>query len=74
YTQEDLCFINKIIFNKKSSWRHKAYAPVRANCWYSQDIWRGDTWAILPAYTTQHGYLPYTSIKDGYYNYKEFVG
>ncbi|KAF9728669.1 hypothetical protein PMIN01_13497 [Paraphaeosphaeria minitans] len=65
YVQEDLCFIDEAIFNEKSGWRHKAYAPV-ADCRYSQDIRCGDTWAIPPAYTAQHGYLPCTGIKEGY--------
>jgi transposase len=73
YTQEDLCFIDEAIFNKKSGWRHKAYAPVGTPCRYSQDIRRGDTWAILPAYTAQHGYLPCTGVKDGYFNREEFL-
>ncbi|KAK7178243.1 hypothetical protein PSPO01_15711 [Paraphaeosphaeria sporulosa] len=41
YTQEDLCFIDEAIFNEKSGWRNKAYAPVGVDCRYSQDIRRG---------------------------------
>ena len=32
---------------------------------------RGDTWSILPAYTTE-GYLPCTSIRLGYFNGEAF--
>ncbi|KAK7177785.1 hypothetical protein PSPO01_16169 [Paraphaeosphaeria sporulosa] len=73
YTQEDLCFIDEAVFNEKTGWRHKAYAPVGSECRYSQDIRRGDTWAILPAYTAQHGYLPCTGVREGYYSHEDFI-
>ncbi|ORX93645.1 hypothetical protein BCR34DRAFT_499770, partial [Clohesyomyces aquaticus] len=69
---EDLVFLNKSIFNKKTSWRHKAYRPIGHISQYTQDITRGKTWAILPAYII-NGYLPCIGIKEGYFNYEEFI-
>ncbi|KAF1980243.1 hypothetical protein BU23DRAFT_445293, partial [Bimuria novae-zelandiae CBS 107.79] len=34
FTQEDLVFLNKSIFNKKTSWRHKAYRPISSTITY----------------------------------------
>ena len=42
--------------------------PVR----WSNDLRRGDTWSILLAYIVE-GYLPYTSIKKGFFNADDFV-
>lgn len=72
FAADDLVFLDEPIFNEKCGWRHKAYAPVGDPGRYTQDIRRGDTYAILPAYTT-HGYLPCTGIKKGYFNHEEFV-
>ena len=65
---DDLVFLDKSIFNKKSRWRHYAYALVSYKSRYMQDIKRSNTYAILPTYTVKHGFLPYTRIKKGYYN------
>src|SRR5689334_3185349 len=72
FTQEDLVFLDESIFNEKTGWRHKAYGPVGSPSRYTQDISRGKTWAILPAYTI-NGYLPCTGIKEGYFNHEEFI-
>jgi hypothetical protein len=68
YTAEDLVFLDESIFNEKTGWRHYAYALIGYEARYTQEIKRGDTYAILPAYTVNYGYLPCTSIKKGYYN------
>jgi transposase len=73
YTAEDLVFLDESIFNEKTGWRHHAYAPIGHEARYTQEIKRGDTYAILPAYTVNHGYLPCTGIKKGYYNREEFI-
>jgi transposase len=72
FAAEDLVFLDEAIFNEKTGWRHHAYAPVGHEARYTQSIDRGDTWAILPAYTV-HGYLPCTAIKQGYFNMEEFI-
>lgn len=72
FAADDLVFIDEAIFNEKSGWRHHAYAPVGHIARYTQNIRRGDTFAILPAYTI-HGYLPCTGIKRGYYNHEDFI-
>jgi hypothetical protein len=73
YTANDLVFLDESIFNEKTGWRHYAYAPVGHEARYMQDINRGDTYAILPAYTVAHGYLPCTGIKKGYFTREDFI-
>lgn len=65
-------FLDKSIFNKKTGWQHKAYSPIGEPSWYTQDIRRGKTHTILPAYTVD-SYLPCTSVKEGYFSYKDFL-
>src|SRR3954465_5645385 len=72
YAAEDLVFLDESIFNEKTGWRHHAYAPVGHPARYMQSVKRGDTWAILPAYTID-GYLPCTGVKQGYFNREEFL-
>jgi transposase len=72
FVAEDLVFLDESIFNEKTGWRHKAYALVGHEARYAQDIKRGATWSILPAYTV-NGYLPCTGIKEGYFNREQFL-
>jgi transposase len=72
YAADDVVFLDESIFNEKSGWRHHAYAPVGHPARYTQDIRRGKTWAILPAYTID-GYLPCTAVKEGYFNREDFL-
>ena len=72
FAADDLVFLDESIFNEKCGWRHKAYGPIGDRSRYTQDIKRGDTYAILPAYTI-NGYLPCTGIKKGYFNHDDFV-
>ncbi|KAF2177744.1 hypothetical protein K469DRAFT_602077, partial [Zopfia rhizophila CBS 207.26] len=73
YVTNDIVFLNESLFNKKTGWRHHAYAPISNEARYTQDIQRGKTWAILPTYTI-NGYLPYTAIEQGYFSCKDFLG
>ena len=72
FAAEELVFLDESIFNEKCGWRHKAYGPIGNRNRYTQDITRGNTYAILPAYTT-NGYLPCTGIKRGYYSHEDFI-
>jgi transposase len=72
YAMDDLIFLDESIFNEKTGWRHHAYGPIGSVGRYTQDISRGKTWAILPAYTMD-GYLPCTGIKQGYYSSEDFI-
>ena len=72
YAANDLVFLDESIFKEKTGWRHHVYAPVGDAARYTQDISRGDTWAILPAYTI-NGYLPCTQIRQGYFNKEDFL-
>ena len=48
-----------------------AYGPVGEPVRYHADINRGETWSVLPVYII-NGYLPYTTIKKGYFKGDEF--
>ena len=60
-------FPDESIFSEKIGWRHHAYGPVGHPARYAQDIRRGKTWAILPAYTVD-GYLSCAGVKEDYYS------
>ena len=49
-----------------------AYRLIGDPARWSDDMRRGDTWSILPAYTTE-GYLPCTGIKKGFFNCDDFL-
>ena len=68
FTADELVFIDESLFNDRTGWRHRAYAPIGAEARYGADIRRGNTWSILPAYTVNHGYLPCMGIREGYFN------
>lgn len=68
---EQLVFIDESLFKLQTMWRAMAYAPIGEPARYRVDMNRGDTYSILPAYTTE-GYLPCTGIKQGYYNSDNF--
>jgi len=72
FAAEDLVFLDESIFNEKTGWRHKAYGPIGEPSRYTQDIRRGKTHAILPAYTVG-GYLPCTGVKEGYFSHEDFM-
>jgi transposase len=66
FQAEDLIFLDESIFNEKTGWRKKAYAPIGNEARYQTDINRGRTWSILPAMSID-GYLPCTAIREGYF-------
>lgn len=59
YTADQLVFLDESIFKLQTGWRAYAYAPIGDPARWSDNCKRGDTWSILPAYTTT-GYLPCT--------------
>lgn len=66
-TAEQLVFIDETLFNETTRWRRHAWAPIREPTRYNADMTRGRSWSVLPAYTVD-GYLPCTSIQEGYFN------
>jgi transposase len=66
-TAEQMVFLDESIFKQQTGWRLMAYGPIGQPARYSDDMRRGDTWSILPAYTTE-GYLPCTGIRQGFFN------
>lgn len=59
FTANQLVFLDESIFKWQTGWRGYAYAPIGDPARWSDAVRRGDTWSILPAYTTE-GYLPCT--------------
>ena len=53
-------------------WRCIAYASIGDPARYHGDIERGDTYSVLPVYTTA-GYLPCTEIKQGFYSKEDLL-
>jgi hypothetical protein len=74
YTQVDIVFLDKAIFNEKTDWRRKACWPVGGANGYTHNMFRSKAWANLSAYTAHCRYLPRTRIKECYYNGAEFIG
>jgi transposase len=72
YPAEDLIFIDESLFNKKTGWRSKAYAPIGSPARYVADIDRGTTYSILPAIDID-GYLPGVGIKEGYFSREDLI-
>ena len=48
------------------------YVPIGEPARYQGDMRRGDTYSVLPAYTTE-GYLPCTGVKKGWYNTEQII-
>ncbi len=69
---EQLVFIDEPLFKLQMMWRSMAYTPISDPARYYSDMRRGDTYGILPAYTTK-GYLPYTGIKKVYYSKDDII-
>jgi hypothetical protein len=69
---EDLIFLNKSIFNKKTGWRYNAYALIRDEACYITDITRGWTWAIYSVITLG-GWLQCMAVKEGYFKVDNFI-
>jgi Arginine repressor, DNA binding domain len=70
-TAEQMVFIDESIFKEQTGWRLMAYGLIRQPTRYTDDMTRGDTWSILPAYTTE-GYIC-TGIRKGFFNAEAFV-
>ena len=72
FTTEHLIFLDESIFKLQTGWRGMAYGPIGDPVRWSEDLRRGDTWSICEAYTID-GYLPYTGVRQGYYNTEAFI-
>jgi transposase len=72
FVAEDLIFLDKSIFNKKTGWRYNAYAPIGDEACYTTDITRGRTWAICSAMTLG-GWLQCMAVKEGYFKADDFI-
>ena len=70
-TAEQLVFLDEALFKMQPGWRCMAYGPIGQRVVREDDLRRGDTSSILPAYTTE-GYLPCPSIRLGYFNGEAF--
>jgi len=70
-TAEQLIFCDESIFKAQLAWRCMSYGPIGEACRWNEDMRRGNTYSILPAYTVD-GYLPCTDIKEGFFNGEDF--
>ena len=70
-TAEQLIFIDESLFKLQSGWCFMIYASIDAPAHYHDDMIRGSTWSILPAYTV-NDYLLCTDIKKSFYNSDQF--
>ena len=71
-TAEQLVFVDESLFKAQTCWRSMAYGPIGDPTRWNDDIRKGDTWSVLPAYTINR-YLPYTAIRKGYFNTDAFL-
>ena len=69
---EQLVFLDDLIFKQQIGWRYMAYAPIDQPARWCDNLTRGTTWSILPAYAID-GYLPCTAIREGYFNKEAFL-
>jgi hypothetical protein len=69
---EQMVFIDESLFKQQTGWRLMAYGPIGSPARYADDMARGNTWSILPAYTVD-GYLPCIGIRLGFFNGDAFV-
>lgn len=72
FDDRDLIFLDESIVNEKTSWRHRAYAPVGHVARYTMNIRRGKTWALL-ARMTLDGWLPCIEVREGYFKLEDFL-
>jgi transposase len=72
YSADQLVFIDESLFNEKTGWRTRGYAPIGSPLRYLANINRGQTYSILLALTID-GFLPCTGIKEGYYSRKDLL-
>jgi transposase len=70
---ESLVFLDETIFNERTGWRSRGYAPIGLEARYqAARQGGGSTYSVLAA-TTADGWLPCTSIKKGYWNTELFL-
>lgn len=69
---EDLIFLDETIFDEKTGWRSKGWAPIGDPARYKTSRSRGKTHACLAAISVD-GWLPCYSIIQGYYNKEAFA-
>ena len=66
YAAEDLVFLNELIFNKKTGWRHRVYDLIKSSIRYPADIQRDRTWSILAGMIIAD-YVSCTGVKEDYF-------
>ena len=71
FVAEQLVVIDESLFKEQSCWRQQAYAPIGNPARWRQNISRGKTFSILPAYTAD-GFLPCTGVRLGYFDSEVF--
>jgi hypothetical protein len=49
FAAEQLVFLDETIFNEKTGWRHRAWAPIGEEARYATSVKRGKTHSCLAA-------------------------
>lgn len=66
FPAEDVVHLDESIFNEKTGWRYRGYAPIGDEARYSEDIKRGKTWSVCGVLAVDG--LVCDAIKKGYLN------
>jgi transposase len=68
---EDIIYLDESIFNEKTGWRYRGYAPIGDEVRYSEDVRRGKTWSVCGVLASDG--LVCDSIRKGYFNAASFL-
>jgi hypothetical protein len=71
FPSEDVVHLDESIFNEKTGWRYRGYAPIGDEARYSEDVKRGKTWSVCGVLAVD-GLVCY-STKKGYFNSADFL-
>jgi transposase len=72
YHAEDMIFLDESIFDQKTGWRRKGYAPMGEPARTTTDARRGKTWSMLAALSID-GYVPCSSVREGYFHREDLI-
>jgi transposase len=72
FSAERLVFLDETLFNEKTGWRRKAYAPIGEEARWETSISRGKTHSCLAAMGIE-GWLPCWELREGYFDRHSFL-
>jgi transposase len=71
FAVEDVVHLDESIFNEKTGWRFRGYAPIGDEARYSENVKRGKTWSVCGVLAVDG--LVCSSVKKGYFNGADFL-